>query len=344
MDETYKWDPYEYGGITHLVLPHELLWTPDISPYNSADADDIGKFGHWSIYLNDDGSVQWIPQITLTTTCQLNHQMFPFDDQHCNILLGSWAHDTSTLELQLSEEHNTSQVSLIEFYTENPLWELYSVVARPKHLLTEECCSEPYNAIEYKLHLKRKSSLQKVIVVFPCLITTLLTAAIYWLSPNATEKITLGGIVLIIQATFLLYLGWYIPQGGSSTPVIVLYCGNTLILTALTIIVSIVVINISRSKFHHTPIPTAIKLLMNGPVHKLLCIKSQNHQKRSAKLLDENHVELGDTGNHNGHSHDDHHSISINTEWIIFATIIDRICFIAYCVATLIIIISTLNK
>lgn len=34
FDEKLKWNPYDYGGVSVLYMPHEMIWTPDIVLYN----------------------------------------------------------------------------------------------------------------------------------------------------------------------------------------------------------------------------------------------------------------------------------------------------------------------
>lgn len=34
MDNKLKWNPDDYGGVSVLYVPHEMIWTPDIVLYN----------------------------------------------------------------------------------------------------------------------------------------------------------------------------------------------------------------------------------------------------------------------------------------------------------------------
>lgn len=34
LDDELKWDPKDYGGITNILLPYDIIWLPDILLYN----------------------------------------------------------------------------------------------------------------------------------------------------------------------------------------------------------------------------------------------------------------------------------------------------------------------
>ena len=34
LDYKFKWHPDEYGGVTELYVPSEVIWLPDIVLYN----------------------------------------------------------------------------------------------------------------------------------------------------------------------------------------------------------------------------------------------------------------------------------------------------------------------
>ncbi len=43
--------------------------------------------------VQNDGTVFWPPIVRFRSSCKVDITYFPFDDQICNMKLGSWAYD-----------------------------------------------------------------------------------------------------------------------------------------------------------------------------------------------------------------------------------------------------------
>ena len=50
-------------------------------------------------HINYNGTVSWYPLFKMKTTCKLDMQFYPFDQQVCTIKLGSWAYVESKMDL-----------------------------------------------------------------------------------------------------------------------------------------------------------------------------------------------------------------------------------------------------
>lgn len=86
---------------------------------------------------------------------------FPFDDQTCEIKIGSWVYNGFKLNLKLqSEEADTGS------YVMNPDWMLVGAPAKLNEVLYE-CCPEPYLDIQYSIHLRRRVSKYWSTVIIP---------------------------------------------------------------------------------------------------------------------------------------------------------------------------------
>lgn len=78
------WNPSEYGNLTTVSIPSASIWVPDIILYNSAD-------GKYEITLmtrakiDSTGNVLWEPPAIYKSSCTINVEFFPFDQQHCGM-------------------------------------------------------------------------------------------------------------------------------------------------------------------------------------------------------------------------------------------------------------------
>ena len=43
--------------------------------------------------LHSDGRVVWTPPVIFSSSCEIDVEFFPFDEQACFLKLGSWTHD-----------------------------------------------------------------------------------------------------------------------------------------------------------------------------------------------------------------------------------------------------------
>ncbi len=88
-DNGLKWDRNQYGGIEDIRLPVVRIWTPDIVLYNYADTRLEEKREVMAVVMSD-GTVKWRPPSIFKSTCQINIQKFPYDQQNCSMKFGKF--------------------------------------------------------------------------------------------------------------------------------------------------------------------------------------------------------------------------------------------------------------
>lgn len=119
QNEFLTWNPSDYCGIKMLAIPRSMLWIPDVTILEEYVQRWINwtTSQKWTEYLftptfspfstSDTGSVQDSPLVglypgglmftnrhqVLTSTCQLNLFLFPFDTQYCNITFSSFNYE-----------------------------------------------------------------------------------------------------------------------------------------------------------------------------------------------------------------------------------------------------------
>lgn len=98
-DYKLKWDPEEYGGVEMLYVPSEQIWLPDIVLYNNWD-------GNYEVTLMTKatlkytGEVFWEPPAIYKSSCEMNVEYFPYDEQTCLMKFGSWTYNGAQVELR----------------------------------------------------------------------------------------------------------------------------------------------------------------------------------------------------------------------------------------------------
>jgi len=62
-------------------------------PYSADGEYTITSMGKAVIYPN--GKVRYDPPMQFKSSCEINMEYFPFDEQLCNMKFGPWTHDSS---------------------------------------------------------------------------------------------------------------------------------------------------------------------------------------------------------------------------------------------------------
>ena len=71
--------------------------------YSSADEDIDSKYPT-NIVVYASGMCSWIPLGLYISSCTIDIQWFPFDDQRCEMKFGSWTYDGNKINLTLERD------------------------------------------------------------------------------------------------------------------------------------------------------------------------------------------------------------------------------------------------
>lgn len=98
-DYKLRWDPEEYGGVEMLYVPSEQIWLPDVVLFNNWD-------GNYEVTLMTkatlkySGEVFWEPPAIYKSSCEMNVEYFPYDEQSCFMKFGSWTYNGAQVDLK----------------------------------------------------------------------------------------------------------------------------------------------------------------------------------------------------------------------------------------------------
>ncbi|XP_076350483.1 acetylcholine receptor subunit alpha-L1-like isoform X3 [Tachypleus tridentatus] len=279
-DHKLKWDPREYGGVRQLYVPAEQIWLPDIVLYNNADGNYEVTIMTKAI-IHDDGKVVWNPPAIYKSSCLIDVQYFPFDRQECQMKFGSWTYDGYQVDLRhLEEVENTSLVplgiDLSKFYL-SVEWDIMSVPAKRREKYYA-CCNEPYPDITFNITLRRKTLFYTVNLIIPCVGIGCLSILVFYLPSDSGEKVTLCISILLSLIFFFLVLSEIIPSTSLALPLLGKYLLFTMILLTVTVLVTIVVLNVHfRSPSTHKLRPWVRKVFIRT-LPKLLLMREPQYK------------------------------------------------------------------
>ncbi|CAE1178373.1 CHRNN [Acanthosepion pharaonis] len=270
----------EYAGLKTLEVPAADIWTPDLVLFNNAD-------GNYEVTLmtkatlHPDGLVVWEPPAIYKSSCTIDVEFFPFDIQLCTMKFGSWTYDGNQVDLvhicAADEEGETvikRGMDLRELYR-SVEWDILDVPAK-KNEKRYLCCPEPYPDITFNITMRRKTLFYTVNLIIPCVSISFLTVLVFYLPSDSGEKITLCISILLSLTVFFLLLAEIIPPTSIVVPLIGKYLLFTMILVTLSIIVTVVVLNVHfRSPWTHTMSPWVRRVFLSI-LPKLLIMRRPN--------------------------------------------------------------------
>uniref|UniRef100_A0A8C5T8Z7 Neuronal acetylcholine receptor subunit alpha-7 n=1 Tax=Malurus cyaneus samueli TaxID=2593467 RepID=A0A8C5T8Z7_9PASS len=210
-DHYLQWNVSDYPGVKNVRFPDGLIWKPDILLYNSADERFDATF-HTNVLVNSSGHCQYLPPGIFKSSCYIDVRWFPFDVQKCNLKFGSWTYGGWSLDLQMQEAD-------ISGYISNGEWDLVGVPGKRTESFYE-CCKEPYPDVTFTVTMRRRTLYYGLNLLIPCVLISALALLVFLLPADSGEKISLGITVLLSLTVFMLLVAEIMPATSDSVPLI----------------------------------------------------------------------------------------------------------------------------
>ncbi|XP_022253630.1 acetylcholine receptor subunit alpha-like, partial [Limulus polyphemus] len=174
----------------------------------------------------------------------------------------------NNLQVDLRHEEEVPGAKLVEigidlsdFYL-SVEWDVLEVPAiRNEKYYT--CCEEPYIDITFNISMRRKTLFYTVNLIIPCMGISFLTVLVFYLPSDSGQKVTLSISILLALTLFFLLLAEIIPPTSLTVPLLGKYLLFTMILVTLSIIVTVVVLNVHfRTSSTHRMNPWVKRVFM----------------------------------------------------------------------------------
>ncbi|CAI4228556.1 unnamed protein product [Auanema sp. JU1783] len=248
-DEFLFWLPEDYSNITELRLPHDSIWLPDTTLYNSLvmKDDDTRRLLNAKLTTEKNRRAALIELLYPTIykfSCLLDLRFFPFDVQVCTMTFSSWTYDKMGIDyFPYSEKIGTSN------YLENEGWYILKTkVARNE--VKYSCCPNKYTLLQLTLYLRRKPLFYLVNLIIPTSIITLIAIVGFFTTSSASgmreEKVSLGITTLLSMSILMLMVSDQMPTTSTFIPLIGWFILAMIIVISLGTIVSSVIIAIQK--------------------------------------------------------------------------------------------------
>ncbi|CAF4266317.1 unnamed protein product, partial [Rotaria sordida] len=135
------------------------------------------------------------------------------------------------------------------------------------------CCPQTYPDITFLIILRRKTLFYTVNLIIPCVGISFLTILTFYLPSDSGEKMALCIMILLSLTVFFLLLAELIPPTSLVVPLIGKYLLFTMILVVLSIVVTVVVLNIHFRSPSTYQMPTWVRRVFLHVLTKLLWMR-----------------------------------------------------------------------
>ncbi|CAD6194922.1 unnamed protein product [Caenorhabditis auriculariae] len=248
-DYKMRWAPEEYGNITTLQIPTGSLWKPDIILFNSANEHFDSSFPV-NFVVSHTGEVLHAPPGIIQLSCSLSMTWFPYDEQLCYLKYGSWTYTGSKLDLQIEDSGLTERHKMdLKYYVPNGEFDL---LATPAQRISTDFHGDNYVELYFHMHLKRRTLYYGLNWIVPSVLISFTNILGFTMPPECGEKITLQITNLLSVTVFLGMVSEVTPPTSESIPVIAAFFSISMLILGLSIVATLVVINVHfRSPHTH---------------------------------------------------------------------------------------------
>nr|XP_029720322.1 neuronal acetylcholine receptor subunit alpha-10-like isoform X2 [Aedes albopictus] len=326
LDTRLTWNPEDYGGLRSVVFPSYYLWDPEMNMHSmTLESTGSSFIGTANVRVSADGMHNCTERLSFKSFCEMNFRRWPFDTQHCSVVVGKTA-DDDTIQIRTlpAEWEKIGQI--------NPMWEIVSVAVE-KYQSPVEVRYEKYNGYQYGIVVRRKVQIFNSTIIAPAIVLILMSLASFWLPAHSSEKVLLNCINAAIVSAYLLFFTIHLPLLATRTPLIVMFFSNSLYLTAFSLVLSVIIVNMVKTK-HCRPLHPYIKGFISLPGVAMFAWIGSSQKMTSTDDEDWSGELKNDslTGESCSSSADEASQVQlgIQQDWIQFAVIMERICFVVY--------------
>ena len=175
-------------------------------------------------FVRHDGHVFWSLPLIVKSSCAVDVKYFPFDNQHCNVIFGSWTHERTQLDLVLANNAYD-----LDSYIPNAEFHLVDTSLKRQTLSQDEFSSSYFRLtqeflptdqgefphIVMYLHIKRNPLYYLYTVVAPVLVLCTMMIFTFMLPCDSGDKVGIGLTVFLSLYVLQLAIAENIPESNS---------------------------------------------------------------------------------------------------------------------------------
>ncbi|XP_026819731.1 neuronal acetylcholine receptor subunit beta-2-like [Rhopalosiphum maidis] len=329
-DEFLVWDPSKYDNIERMYEESSHVWIPDIMSYDIGfNGDDNREFSYFlptsMVKISNKGWVKYNHRITLNAQCTTNIAKWPFDSHNCTFLIGSPVYTTSNVNYTFPSGYSANMF----YYNPDREWELSKINQECMNIVYTSSNSSVHCILEYDINVTRFSTMYYSSIVIPAVVISLMKILTFLMGRETKLRFILLSLIFISELLYIQFLDTKLPNNGKKAVYIVLLYRNSLILTSIALVITV----ISNALYKHGTDdfprngPEWLKSVSTFLLSKKPIAMLTNFNTRGAELLIEKNMEE-ETPN----TQRDENALF----WKTLSTLLDRLSFVISLIISLI--------
>ncbi|XP_052813070.1 acetylcholine receptor subunit beta-like [Mya arenaria] len=239
-DSRLQWNSNSsYENIRLLFTSEKYAWTPKVVIENSVNDLEVFSDANTLIRLNSVGAGKWTPGGVFETSCEADITYYPLDTQTCSIVLTTWSYTSNEITLSFDDDP-----FILDNFSENGEWELLETSNTTESAERSRSESYTYDKLYFTLKLRRRPLYHILNTIFPVILMSCLIVFVFKLPPESGERVGMSLTVLLAYAVYLTLITDNIPQTSLSASILSTYLTIILMLSNLSVIFTIVVLDI----------------------------------------------------------------------------------------------------
>ncbi|XP_004262638.1 acetylcholine receptor subunit delta isoform X3 [Orcinus orca] len=249
-DSRLEWEAEDFGNISVLRLPSDMVWLPEIVLENNNDGSFQISYS-CNVLIYPSGYVYWLPPAIFRSSCPVSVTYFPFDWQNCSLKFSSLKYTAKEITLSLKQDEEDGRYYPVEWiiidpegFTENGEWE---IVHRPARINVDPSASPGSpgrQAVTFYLIIRRKPLFYVINILVPCVLISFMINLVFYLPADCGEKTSMAISVLLAQSVFLLLISKRLPATSMAIPLIGKFLLFGMVLVTMVVVICVIVLNI----------------------------------------------------------------------------------------------------
>ncbi|XP_048589485.1 neuronal acetylcholine receptor subunit alpha-7 isoform X2 [Nematostella vectensis] len=262
------WNPEEFGNITEIIVPANMIWVPDIILYNNADDKDEGvNLFNTKVIIAFNGNNTWRSPAIYNTMCVLDVKYFPFDEQTCDLVFASWTRDISKLNLVTTSDTVPRSRRDSKLFQENEEWRV--MFAKMKRYEVIFDWSEiPVADVTISVRLQRRTYYYVMNLILPCTLIACTIFLEFILPAESGERVGLGITILLSMAVFQELTSEKLPSSSEHFPLLAMYYSVSIMEIGTALAATCIILNFYHRKTKMPPWFRKVVLVWLAPMVK----------------------------------------------------------------------------
>ncbi|XP_065657565.1 neuronal acetylcholine receptor subunit alpha-9-like isoform X3 [Hydra vulgaris] len=200
-EKYFQWNASDWEGISSVTVSTDRIWKPDITLYNKS-------------------------------SCKIDTKYFPFDEQKCLLIFGSWANDYRAIDIY--PKNSRGDLSTLD---ENGQFFIsgFDVTRRLENFT---CCPYPFVTLTYEIIIQRRAKYYLFKIILPGVLITLLSCFSFVIPPVTGERASLVMGNFLTLLVYMLIVSDSVPASSDSLPLLVIFYKILLFVIGLALITS----------------------------------------------------------------------------------------------------------